>query len=118
MALNVISWNIGGRADAWRQLLDTDVDVALLQEAREPPKDVAARVEVDGEPWSTNGADAQRPWRAAVVRLSNRVRGRWHKPIPIEQAGSGDLGVSRRGTLAAADIIDADETPYTMVSMY
>jgi hypothetical protein len=30
--LNLISWNIARRDDAWRRLLDTDADVALLQE--------------------------------------------------------------------------------------
>src|SRR5690242_6297349 len=100
--MNLISWNIARRADAWRRLLDTDADVALLQEATAPPPDVAAKIVVDGEPWRTEGADANRPWRVAVVQLSNRVRTTWYRPLPVDQAGHADLLVSRRGTLAAA----------------
>jgi Endonuclease/Exonuclease/phosphatase family len=116
--LNLISWNIARRDDAWRRLLDTDADVALLQEATAPPSDVAAKILVDGEPWRTEGADANRPWRAAVVQLSNRVRTTWYRPSPFGQAGDANLGVSRRGTLAAAEVAGADGTSYTVVSMY
>ena len=60
----------------------------------------------------------RRHFRAAVVQLSNRVRTNWYKPLRVEQADSSDFGVSRRGTLAAAEIIDADGSRYTVVSMY
>jgi hypothetical protein len=73
---------------------------------------------VDDEPWSTPCADAQRPWRAAVVQLSNRVKTTWYKPQPLEQARTGAFAVSRRGGLVAADVVGADETRYTIVSMY
>ena len=116
--MKLISWNIGKRAEAWRQLLDTDADIALLQEAGEPPSDIAAKIGVDGQPWRTEGINANRPWRAAVVQLNKRVRICWHHPLPLEHAGSGDLGVSRQGTLASAEIAGPDETPYTVVSMY
>jgi hypothetical protein len=49
-------------------LLDSNADVALLQEAREPPADVAAKVHVDPGPWRTGPS---RGWRAAIVKLSN-----------------------------------------------
>jgi hypothetical protein len=39
--LKIISWNIARRELAWRSLLDSGADVALLQEATEPPSDVA-----------------------------------------------------------------------------
>ena len=45
--MRLISWNIARRLEAWRQLADSGADVALLQEAAEPPSDVRARVEVD-----------------------------------------------------------------------
>jgi len=38
--LKILCWNICHRDDAWRRLLDTDADIALLQEASEPPADV------------------------------------------------------------------------------
>jgi hypothetical protein len=33
--VKLISWNIGHRAEPWRQLLESDADVALLEEAAE-----------------------------------------------------------------------------------
>ena len=32
MTVTVVSWNIARRHEPWRQLLEMDVDVALLQE--------------------------------------------------------------------------------------
>ena len=40
MAITVVSWNIARRHEPWRQLLQMDADVALLQEAAPPPDDV------------------------------------------------------------------------------
>ncbi len=48
--LKIISWNIGRRDDAWRALLDTDADIALLQEATQPPSDVAKKLNIDPAP--------------------------------------------------------------------
>ena len=42
----VVSWNVSKRQEPWRQLLKMDADVALLQEAGEPPADVADRLGV------------------------------------------------------------------------
>ena len=39
--VKLITWNIARRAEAWRFLLDTDVDIALLQETAEPPSVVS-----------------------------------------------------------------------------
>lgn len=116
--MKLISWNIARRAEAWRWLLDSDADVALLQEATEPSPDVASRIEIDAEPWHTAGAGVTLPWRAAVVRLTNRVEVDWLKPVPIEQAAPGDLAVSRRGTFAAVEVAEADGVRCTVVSMY
>ena len=41
-----IAWNIARRAEAWQCLADCDADIGLLQEAAEPPADLAARFEV------------------------------------------------------------------------
>ena len=76
----VISWNIARRDEAWRCLLDTDADIALLQEASEPPEDVAQALGLDSAAWVTEGAGLQRPWRTAVVKLSSRVRLEWLEP--------------------------------------
>ena len=37
--IKLASWNIGGRTKAWNNLLNSDADVALLQEARKPPQE-------------------------------------------------------------------------------
>ena len=39
--MKVVSWNIAHRHEPWSWLLDMDADVALLQEAGEPPAAVA-----------------------------------------------------------------------------
>lgn len=116
--IKVISWNIGRRDAAWRALLDTDADIAFLSEAHAPPTDVARCLDVDPAPWQTSGPGASRPWRTAVVRLSNRVDVDWIETKPLTEASHGDLPVSRPGTLAAA-IVRSDATePLVIVSMY
>lgn len=72
--VKLISWNIAHREDAWRQLSDSDADIALLQEAAEPPTDIAGKFDINPAPWCTAGAGLNRPWRTAIVRLSTR---RW-----------------------------------------
>lgn len=42
--VKIVSWNIARRDDAWRYLIETDADIALLQEAVEPPAEVAQRL--------------------------------------------------------------------------
>ena len=42
LAVTVVSWNIATRHAPWRQLLQMDADVALLQEAALPPTNVMA----------------------------------------------------------------------------
>ena len=116
--MKLLSWNMAHRKESWYHLVDTDADIALLQEASAPPRDIAARIEVDEEPWRTDAADAVRPWRTAVVRLSQRVDVEWLKPKPIEQAAGGELAVSRPGTLAAAEIRDSSGARLIVVSMY
>lgn len=93
--MKLISWNIGHRAEPWRQLLESGADVALLQEAAEPPNDVASSISVGAEPWRTEGNGASRPWRTAVVQLTNRVRVEWLKPRLIAEAIGGEFAVSQ-----------------------
>jgi hypothetical protein len=71
--LKLISWNIAHRTEAWRTLVDSDADVALLQEAIEPPADIASRFDVGLEPWRTEGAGVKLRWRSAVAFLSKRA---------------------------------------------
>lgn len=116
--VKVIAWNIARRDDAWRWLLDSDADIALLQEAAEPPVDVARQLEIDPAPWRTVGAGVNRPWRAATVKLSNRVDVQWIETKAVADATPGELAVSRPGTLAVAVVMPLDATPFIVASMY
>lgn len=117
--IKVVSWNIWHRPDVWRALLDSDADVALLQEACAPPSEVRGRIEVDGQPWHTAGADLRRNWRTAIVKLSDRVKVEWIPTRAIADARPRDFAVSRAGTIAAAHITNlASGSSITMVSMY
>ncbi len=116
--LKIVAWNIARRPESWRYLLDTDADIALLQEAAAPPADVARRLEVDPGPWKTAGAGLSRPWRAAVVKLTDRVEVRWLEPKPVADALPAELAVSRPGTLAAAIVIPVGSDPFIVASVY
>lgn len=118
--VRLISWNIARRAECWKCLLDPGLDLALLQEAAEPPPEIANRIDVNPEPWRLAGGDTFRPrrWRAAVVRLSSRVQVEWIESKSIEEAESGALAVSRLGTLAAARVTSPTTEPFVCISMY
>ena len=99
--MKIISWNIAGRHAPWEWLLDSDADLALLQEAGPPPPEVAGHLDAGPNPWITPGNDAYRLWRAAVVRLSDRVEiDRIETPSLLEANWDG-LAASRPGSLAA-----------------
>lgn len=118
--LKIISWNLRHRDESWRSLVDTDTDIALVQEAAEPPPEVTQRIGVDSAPWETAGADCKRPWRTAVVRLSDRVNLEWFVPKAIADAQplERELAVSRLGTLAAAILTPPTGKPLIVASMY
>ncbi len=108
-AVRIVSWNIHQLAECWRELLGMEgADVALLQEAKPPPAELAGRVEVDDQPWCVAGGSARRPWRAAVARLSDRVTFRPRRVAPLCEAEGDVVGVSRPGTLAVADVGDPE----------
>ena len=114
--MKLISWNINGRVRPWRELLNSDADVALLQEARRPRGSVAEKVEAGPHPWQTSWES--RPWRTAVVRLSNRVDVEWLESEPIEGAANGRFVHSLSGTISAAVIRPTDGEPILAISMY
>ena len=103
-----------------RQQLGLHADVALLQEAAEPPPEIAERIEVDPAPWRLAGRDCHGPraWRAAVVKLADRVQVEWIEAKSIDAAEIGELAVSRLGTLAAARVTAPDSEPIVCVSLY
>ena len=113
--IRVVSWNIAGRREPWRQLLEMGADVALLQEAKNPPPDTVPEVEVGGEPWLKHQFDR---W-CRVVRLSDRVRVEHFTQIdPISVADPDQMPVSGIGINAGARIVPETGEPFIAVSMY
>src|SRR5690349_19760091 len=98
--MKLVSWNMKHSPHAWHHLIGSGLDVALLQEACEPPADVLEHIQIDGEAWRTEG-NVKRAWRTAIVGLSDRVSIEWLEPRSIAEAGSREFAVSRRGTLSA-----------------
>ena len=132
MTVTVVSWNIGRRHEPWRQLLEMDADIALLQEALPPPDNVAGlragTVEI-GPPESWDSHCWNRHRRASrlfdrwpmVVRLSERVAVDWFTQVgPIGWPKQDEIAVSGIGTIAAARVTPRDGSiqPFIAVSMY
>ena len=121
--ITVVCWNIDGKHDSWRQLIEMDADVAVLQEARKPPKDVAPHVEVG--PTDHWGSIDYPTW-PLIARLSDRVKVDWFTPVPPARVGTGkaknvrdpELAVSDATTIAAARIRPVGGEPFIAVSMY
>lgn len=116
--LKLLSWNMAHRSELWQTLSQAQADVALLQEACEPSPAISGVLDVDDEPWLTEGIK-KRYWRTAVVGLNPRVKVNRISAYPLSHASDGDFGVTRRGTVAAAHVEDPDTSEtYTIVSMY
>ncbi len=121
--ITVVCWNIDGKHDPWRQLIDMDADVAVLQEARKPPKDVAPHVEIGP---TDHWCSTDYPTWPLIARLSDRVKVDWFTPVPpsrvrtskAKNVSESELAVSDVTTIAAARIRPIDGEPFTAVSMY
>ncbi len=116
----IVSWNIAQRTEPWAQLLAMDADVALLQEATAPPEGVRYSVWHSEVPFHTPGPAGFKPvrWRAAVVRLSDRVKVDWIEAKPLVDAEWGEFAVTRPGTLEAAWVTPPSGEPFIVCSMY
>jgi len=115
--MKIISWNIAHRREAWNELVGSDADIALLQEAVAPPSDLASDVDVEDLPWVT-ASNGNLPWRACIARFSRAVDIARIKTVPYEEVRPGVLGVSRMGSLSAAIVSTPDHDPVTLVSAY
>ena len=125
----VVSWNVSKRQKPWRQLLKMDADVALLQEAGDPPADVADWLGVgkkehwDSHCWNSRWYEGRFKklydrW-TRVVKLSDRVEVEWFKQVsPIGMPEADEFPVSGIGTVAAARVTPQDAPPFIVVSMY
>ena len=116
--IRVVSWNVAGRNAPWETLLAMDADIALLQEAAPPALELPPGVEIDPSPWHTAGAGLNRPWKAAVVKLSDRVQVEWIEGESMTEGEWDGFSISRPGTLAAATVTRPDGPPFVVASMY
>ena len=122
--MKVVCWNIErNKTLSWKELVQMGADVALLQEAGEPPWGLDPPVEL--------GCQARwEPWKkrhygrfihvAAVAKLSDRVEVEWFKRVlPFKEPEYGELPVSGMGTIAAARVRErgSDREPFVAVSM-
>ena len=120
--IKVVCWNIDKRWEPWRWLVrmarDGDADLALLQEAGNPPVDLADRIDYrDGVFWSRQLYDR---W-PLVVKLSDRVTIEPYRQVPpISDLGKDAIGASGIGTMAAARVIPHgnEAEAFVAVSMY
>ena len=129
MPTTVVSWNIDKGHEPWRQLLQMDADIALLQEVGSVPTDVAGEVDTgpvehwDSHVWNSRWFEGRFKelydrW-PMVVKLSDRVEVEWFKQVsPIGESAEDEIAVSGIGTIAAARVIPEDTPPFIAVSMY
>lgn len=98
---------------------ELNADIALLQEAAEPPQDLPIDISlVNPAPWLTAGGGVNRRWRTAIVRLSPRFSVDWIEVKPIAEALHDELPVSRLGTLTAAIVSAPNIEPVIVASIY
>ena len=127
--IKVVCWNIATMHDPWRELVEMDADVALLQEARRPPDDVAAKVDTGPEAHWDSHVWNSRWWEGRfenlydrwpmVVKLSDRVEVEWFKQVsPIGEPDGNEIAVSGIGTIAVARVKPEGAVPFIAVSMY
>lgn len=117
----IVCWNIGRRKRPWHELMSMDADVALLQEAGDPPDDLhlPSRVELENDvPWAPWG-EGHYDRLAMVVKLSDHVEiERFERVFPYSHPTRHQVATSGIGTVAIARIIPAAGNPFIAVSMY
>ena len=127
--IRIVSWNIAKRTDPWHELVQMarhgNADVALLQEAGDPPADLAHPVRYGNEDFWRGYEYEGRPiydrW-CLVVQLSDRVDVEWFRAVPpISQLREQDIGISGIGSIAAARVTPRGcpgDKAFIAVSMY
>jgi hypothetical protein len=117
--MRIVSWNIARRPDPWRLLsADPSLDVALLQEATPPPKDVTCSVwpEPYSGTWMPMPGYTQ-AFRTVVARLSSRVTMWGRRTTELGSSDREALRVSLEGALTVAHVQWEGET-ITCISAY
>ena len=127
--VKLVCWNTAYRRKSWCCLRDMDVDVALVQEACNPPQDVLSAVDTgprehwDPTTWNSDWWVGR--WRhltdrkTMIVKRSDTVRVEWFKQVaPISCVAKDEIAVSGIGTIAAARVIPPKGKSFVAVSMY
>ena len=119
--VRLVCWNIAKRSEPWCELVEMarqgEADVALLQEAGDPPSELAHLIRHDDEPWNRGLYDR---W-PLVVQLSDRIEVEWLRQTPpTSELEERDIGVSGIGTMAAARVWPRGrrEDEFLAVSIY
>ncbi len=120
--IRIVCWNIAKRPKPWHELTEMarrgEADVALVQEAGDPPGDAAQLVSYeDNVFWDRQLYDR---W-PLVVKPSEGVDVEWFRQVPpIGELGENEIGVSGIGTIAAARVAPCGrpEETFIVVSMY
>ncbi len=133
--IRIVSWNINRQKEPWRELAGMarrgEADVALLQEAANPPGDLENAFsfekdvfwdrctfrDEDNIAWEPPSCDR---W-PLVVKLSDRVEVEWFRQVPPSGGlGEHDVATSCIGTMAAARVTPRGrpEEAFVTVSMY
>ena len=120
--IRIVCWNVARRTEPWRVLVEMarrgEADVALIQEAGEPPGDAAELVSYENDVFRDRQSYDRWP---LVVKLSERVDVEWFRQLPpVSEFGDNEIAVSGIGTIAAARVAPRGraEEAFIAVSMY
>ncbi len=120
--IRIVCWNIAKRAEPWCELVEMarrdQADVALVQEACDPPADVAPLVRYENDVFWGRGLFDRWP---LVVRLSERVDVEWFRQVsPVSELEKNEIGVGGIGTIAVARVAPRGRPceSFIAVSMY
>ncbi|MYA60345.1 MAG: endonuclease/exonuclease/phosphatase family protein [Chloroflexi bacterium] len=120
--IRAVSWNIAKRDDPWSELAKMadrgEADLALLQEAGDPPGEIAGRFHYENDPLEPTSFDR---W-PLVVKLSDKVEVEWFRQVPAmgRWRDEREIEVSGIGTMAVARVVPCGqaEEAFLAVSMY
>ena len=120
--VRLVCWNINKQTAPWHCLTKMaergEADVALLQEAGNPPDGLEGQVRYGGHVCPDRLHCDRWP---LVVRLSDRVEIEWFRQVrPIGKVGCDEIGVGGIGTIAAARVLPQGrpEAAFLAFSMY
>ena len=131
----LVSWNIDYNRRPWRELVDMDVDVALLQETCAVPPHVAGSVAIGPPGFEDADVFDSRLWHSdrykkyfqrrrwpRIAKLSDRVTVEWFTPVlsVTDPLPENAVRVSDINSIAIARVIPRDDVqePFIVVSMY